>query len=429
MGDRLRSVVTFPRRHPAWTLVAALLVGVFGFWLWRDLRSRWVLAERTRAEEALAAQDFDAARRHLDRCSLYRPDDPTLALLSAQAARRAEKYPEAEEHLRRYQALVGAATKEGTLELAMLLAQRGDSSQSESHLLSCLAAHDPATDLILEALALSYVTTYRLVEALDMLHQLLARQPDHITALLTRGILYESATHKDKALKDYRQAVEARPDNSRALLRLAEALQGSQKLQEAIPYYERLLARDPTHAEALLGLAGCRRDTGDVDAAALLLDELAVAHPDYEAGILERGRLALQRGRLEEAERLLRRAVELRPADYLAHHHLSLCLQAQGKQSESRTHRDRADQIDRDRKQLFRLYPKAMSSAQDPAPRLELSRICLRNGQEKEALRWLMGALQIAPDHRPTHQALADYYQERGDTERAEYHRRRARTP
>lgn len=429
MGDRLRSVVTFPRRHPAWTLAAALLVGVFGFWLWRDLRSRWVLAERTRAEEALATQDFDAARRHLDRCLLYRPDDPKLSLLSAQAARRAEKYPEAEEHLRRYQDLVGDATEEGTLELAMLLAQRGELPQSESHLLSCLAARHPATDLILESLALSYVTTYRLDEALYMLDRLLARQPDNVTALLTRGILYESATHKDKALKDYRHAVEARPDNPRALLRLAEALQASHKLEEAIPYYERLLERDPTHAGALLGLAGCRRDTGDVDAASALLDELAVAHPDYDAGILDRGRLALQRGQFEEAERLLRRAVELRPADDLTHHHLSLCLQAQGKQSESKTHRERADQIDRDRKQLFRLYPQAMRSPQDPAPRLELGRICLRNGQEKEALRWLMGALQIAPDHRPTHQALADYYLEHGDTDRAEFHRRRARTP
>ncbi len=427
MGDRLRSVVTFPRRYPTSTLVAALLAGVFGFWLWRDLRSRWVLAERTRAEEALVLQDFDAARRHLDRCLYYRPDDPRLSLLAAQAARRAEDYSEAEEHLRRYQDLIGEATEEGTLELAMLLAQRGDLPQSEDHLLSCLAARHPSTDLILEALALSYITSYRLDESMKMLDRLLERQPDNVTALLSRGILYDTATHRDKALEDYRHAVEARPDNPRALLRLAVALQGLQKLTEAIPYYERLLERDPTHAEALLGLAGCRRDTGDVAAAATLLDELEVAHPDFEAGILSRGRLALLRGRLDEAERLLRRAVELRPSDYHAHHHLSLCLQAQGNESAARTHRGRADQIDRDRKELFELYPKAMRSPQDPAPRLELGRICLRNGQDREALRWLLGALEIAPGHRPTHQILADFYHERGNAERAEYHRHRAR--
>ena len=368
MGDRLRSVVTFPKRHPAWTLVAVLLFGVLGTWLWREQRARWILAELGRAEAALASQDFDAARRHLDLCLHYRPADPKLSLLSAQAARHAEKYPEAEEHLRRYQALVGDATEEGTLELAMLLAQRGDLPQSESLLNSCLAARHPATDLILEALALSYVTTYRLDEAMDMLDRLLARQPDNVTALLTRGILYESATHKDKALVDYRHAAEARPDNPRALLRLAEALQGSQKLEEAIPYYERLLERDPTHAGALLGLAGCRRDTGDVEGAATLLDELATAHPDDEAGILARGRLALQRGRLGEAEPLLRRSAELRPADYHSHYYLSLCLQAQGKQSESRTHRERADQIDRDRKELFELYPQAMRFPQRSGP-------------------------------------------------------------
>src|SRR5437764_151820 len=120
MGDRLRSVIGLPRRHPAWALAASVLVAVLAFWLWREQRSRWVDAERVRAEAALASQDFDAARLHLGRCLEYRPSDPEIVLLAAQAARRAEKYDEAEEHLRRYRDFVGA-TDEGTLELAMLM--------------------------------------------------------------------------------------------------------------------------------------------------------------------------------------------------------------------------------------------------------------------------------------------------------------------
>ena len=429
MGDRLRSVVGLPRRHPAWVVAASLLVGILAVWLWRERRSRWVGAERARAEAALESYDFDAALRHLDHCLLYRPADPALSLLAAQAARRGERYDLAEEYLGRYRESTGEATDEGILELAMLMAQRGELPQAEKHLLACLAAHHPSTDLILESLGLSYVTAYRLDEALDMLDQLLARQPDHVTALLTRGIIYESATHRDKALADYRHAVEARPENPRALLRLGQALQAAQKIPEAIASFETLLALEPTNAAGLLGLAGCRRDTGDFDAAVELLDRLAAAHPEDESGVLLRGRVALQQGRFDEAERLLRRAVELRPADYHAHHHLALCLQAQGKRSEAQTHRDRADQIDTDRKRLFRLYPEAMRSPTDPAPRLELGRICLQNGQDQEALRWLSGALQIAPDYRPAHRLLADYYDKHGDAERADFHRRRAGSP
>ena len=49
-----------------------------------------------------------------------------------------------------------------------------------------------------------------------------------------------------------------------------------------------------------------------------------------------------------------------------------------------------------------------------------------RNGQDAEGLRWLYGALEVAPGHKPTHAALADYFASQGDVERAEHHRRLA---
>jgi hypothetical protein len=63
----------------------------------------------------------------------------------------------------------------------------------------------------------------------------------------------------------------------------------------------------------------------------------------------------------------------------------------------------------------------------DPAPRLEAGRICLRNGQVSEGLRWLYGILELVPNHKPTHQVLADHYESQGDTAQAEYHRSRSR--
>jgi Tfp pilus assembly protein PilF len=65
----------------------------------------------------------------------------------------------------------------------------------------------------------------------------------------------------------------------------------------------------------------------------------------------------------------------------------------------------------------------------DPAPRVEAARICMRNGQEQEGLRWLFGALQINPNHQPAHDALADYYERHGDTERARAHRLKGNNP
>jgi Tfp pilus assembly protein PilF len=63
----------------------------------------------------------------------------------------------------------------------------------------------------------------------------------------------------------------------------------------------------------------------------------------------------------------------------------------------------------------------------DPDPRRELGTICLRNGQTAEGLRWLQGALEVAPADKETHAVLADFYEGQGDLKWSLYHRQRAR--
>ena len=68
-----------------------------------------------------------------------------------------------------------------------------------------------------------------------------------------------------------------------------------------------------------------------------------------------------------------------------------------------------------------------MSSTQaDPQLRCEAGLLCLHNGQDREAARWLTGALQLDPNYAPAHEGLAEYYERAGDPERAAEHRRRA---
>jgi Tfp pilus assembly protein PilF len=55
--------------------------------------------------------------------------------------------------------------------------------------------------------------------------------------------------------------------------------------------------------------------------------------------------------------------------------------------------------------------------------------IHMNNKAETEAEGWLLGAVQDDPGYRPAHAALADYYQRRGNTKAAEYHRQRAGGP
>jgi Tfp pilus assembly protein PilF len=59
----------------------------------------------------------------------------------------------------------------------------------------------------------------------------------------------------------------------------------------------------------------------------------------------------------------------------------------------------------------------------DPAIHHRIALIALRAGQPKEGLRWLQSALQVDPDHLPTHQTLAGYYHSTGNPVLAARHR------
>src|SRR5207253_1053833 len=105
---------------------------------------------------------------------------------------------------------------------------------------------------------------------------------------------------------------------------------------------------------------------------------------------------------------------------------LGTCLEQLGKSEESRRCLQRHEEIEADTIRLEKVVEAMVKAPADPGPRLEAGQICLRNGQDQEGLRWLRGVLELDPKHKPTHQALADYYASHGDTERAEYHRQRS---
>ena len=88
---------------------------------------------------------------------------------------------------------------------------------------------------------------------------------------------------------------------------------------------------------------------------------------------------------------------------------------------------DKFKQVEADLLRLDAILKTVVSAPRDPAPRREAGMICLRNGQPAEALRWLHGALEVAPNDKETHAILADVYTDQGDFTQANYHRQRAR--
>ena len=56
----------------------------------------------------------------------------------------------------------------------------------------------------------------------------------------------------------------------------------------------------------------------------------------------------------------------------------------------------------------------------------EAGTIALRLGNEPAGMRSLAAALKLDPNHQPTHEFLADYFERKGNLDAATFHRRLA---
>ena len=411
------------RRRALLTTLCLLAVAVGGWHGVRITRGHLALG---RAEEALSRYDFAAAREHARAAADLRPRHPPVWLVAARAARRDGDTTEARLHLARYRDLAGS-TPEGRLERSLLDAQLGDIERDVYDLMAKADAGHPATEEILEALAVGSVHVYHFDKAGFWVHHLLARFPKNPVGRLIRARMDDVLGKRERATAGCRELLADFPDHREARVLLAGLLFRAQQFEEAAELYDGLRREQPGDLRFLLGLVRCRVRMGRADLARPLVRELEEQFPDQSEALLEAGRFALADDRVAEAEQLLRRAVALAPNDHEVHYQLGLCLERAGKGEEARYHFDRFKQVEADLVRMDALLKAVVTHPRDPAPRREAGLICLRNGQAAEGLRWLNGALEVAPDDKATHAALADFFAAQSDPGRASYHRDRAR--
>jgi tetratricopeptide (TPR) repeat protein len=382
--------------------------------------------ERHAAEQALARYDFPQALKGFEAYLKLWPNDDPTRFQAARAARRAGLFARAGELLAEYEKHQGI-TVESALERAMERAQRGDLVEVEGSLQRLIIEGHPDAVLMLEALAQGYLAVYRLGFAIASIHMLLERDPNHPDAHFWRGGILEGSGRSQDALADYEQAVQFAPQKNEYQLRLAEALVRNRKPAEARPHFDELLRKMPGDPGVLLGTARCLRALALPEQAVEHLDTLLSQHPDHAEGWAERGRLAAEQSDIPEALRCLRRAVELEPRSYAIGYSLLTVLRSQGQSQEASTLAEKLERMKQDEERLREISNLLSKNPNNPALRNEAGLICERNGVDEEALRWFLGALQDDPTHRPTHASLSEFYQRKGDTEKANYHQECAR--
>jgi tetratricopeptide (TPR) repeat protein len=325
----------------------------------------------------------------------------------------------------------------------LLTAQQGEFEGSGQSLRARTEADDPDAVLVLEALAKGYANRFWESNALVCLNILLERQPNHPHAMLMRARAWEQRARKGEiereqdALRDYEKAVELNPSFA-AQLGLAGALYRVGRPWEAMLLYERLRPTQPRNPTLVLGLARCRYSLHEVDEARRLLDELLENYPSHSSlspigresrvrgdALLERGRLALHAGQLEEAESWLQQAASAAPRyDGEAQRVLYRCLEAANKTAAARVCLDELRKREAEVLDVQRLILRANREPHDVAPRFRIAKELMRQGREEDGVASLFFVLEQQPRHVAARQALVDYFERTGQPARAERHRR-----
>jgi tetratricopeptide (TPR) repeat protein len=336
-------------------------------------------------------------------------------LAAARQARRDDDCATAESQLAGCWRLPGLA-RAAALEHELLAVQQGELANEEAWQARA-ARQTPESAFILEALAKGNLATFQFNEARRYADAILERHPNDARALWLRGRAWVRVQQEEKAQDDFERAVEIEPEAVEIRLSLAELLHTLGYVRQAIEHYERLRERRPHDERITLALAYCCQEQARLDDARGLIDALLARRHDSVAGLVERGRLALRMGEPQDAERWLRRAVELSPDHANANFVLRLSLQAQGKND---AELDRRMNENERRQAELRLV--LHESGRDPAVLTDLGRWVMRTGEEREAAGWFYAAVKANPAFAPAHSALAEFFGRSGQVRRANFH-------
>jgi tetratricopeptide (TPR) repeat protein len=411
------------RRLVVWGVVLLVLsAGVAVLWPQRQATVRLLDARR-----ALEAADPEQALRFLEAAERIQPNRAEVQYLLAVANRRCGRLDEFASHLQRA-AELGWDPEDIERQVWLADAQQGNLGDIRQPLLEVVrtGATDETTEEIYEAFAKGCLSTYRLRDAWMCLDIWLQWRPDAPQALLMRAGLHEQLGDFEEACRDYRAVLAQRPGDREARVRLGQALAVRRRDEEALVEFQARLATASDDVDALLGAGQCARRLGQPEMARRHIQAalpLALTSHQRGSALAEWGRLLLDEGQTEQALAALSQAVAILPGNSQIHHSLGTALARAGKRDQAQYHHARMQHLREQFDRMTEITRRLMTEPANADLRCEAGAILADAGLKKESADWLLTALKYDPQHRRTHELLAEYYAEEGHQTQAGRHR------
>jgi len=356
------------------------------------------------------------------------PDGAEIHFLLARTHRRLGNLGVVQPLLRRAVKLGGDGQR-AERETWMALAQSGRLREAEPHLTELLTdSRDDGMD-ICEAYVQGYFTNLRTREALQLLDAWQRDYPEDAQSYFMRGYLMQTLTKWPEAVAAYRRGLELAPDETMMRCRLAGVLTELHQIDEANTLFRRCVDEAPHVPEILTSWANCLAVQGNVSEARRLLEQTLDRVPGDFQALRQLGEAELSQGEFEKALEHLESAARQRPYDPTTRNALGKALRALGRGDEAQLHLDYVAEAEESLARMERQLRVVVERPDDVEVRYDIGMILLRYGSPEDGARWLLTVLEQQPDHNAAHEALAAYYESRGDLHNAALHRHRGRGP
>jgi tetratricopeptide (TPR) repeat protein len=295
------------------------------------------------------------------------------------------------------------------IQSAFLAFAAGDYEQAVTRLEAIRKTRPHLTELR-EKLAYAYIQLGRPAEAIPLVRELIREFPQRHGLNLTLGELHTKANQWPQAADAYQVYSELGPQDVKTLFMLAEAQLNARRLDEALKTI-RSAQRRHTSVPAFSYLRALvhhlQKDYTGALAAFDEAEQLAV--PGYTAMLdrefyYRKGLTADLAGENAVMETAFRRCIELNPQDHEAMNHLGYSWAEKGQNLE----------------EAQRLIQKALDLQPDHGAYLDsLAWVFYQKGEYKRARPWIEKAAARLPDDPVIHEHLGDIYAKLGLNEKA----------
>ena len=302
-------------------------------------------------------------------------------------------------------------------EQLLLFAQAGRLRDVDPKIAEIFQTADEDTAEVCEAYVTGLLLNFRQSEALTVIDSWAKDYPKDPVPEQIRSRIYKSSQRFDEAEAAMRQALKLAPNSGEIRFQFAELLIDSGKLKEAIQTLTDLSADNNWSDWCWIRIAKCERLRGNPAAHQSALEK--ICNPDklpVDVMELEKGLLAIYQERYDDAINSLQLARKSQPRAIEIRFALARALRSSGRNEEGAREAIVAARAEAELARSDRLQFEVASDPKNIDLRMEIGRILLEYGDPAMGRAWFLSVLNIIPGHRAANLALADHYDQLGQT-------------